>query len=92
MQFAMSYTKVSAVEGVVGSTEYNRGVEERSERERFTGLKAQIECAFDAALKGRSSTVRERVGPKGRCSTVREKVGPEGLLFYGCEVCHMEAI
>ena len=66
MQFAMSYTKVSAVESVVGSTEHSPGVDERFEPKRFTGAKARIECASDAALKGRSSTVRDRVGSATR--------------------------
>src|SRR5437660_6891951 len=66
IQFAMSYTKVSAVEWVVGSTEHTREVDERSELERFTGAEAQIECASDAALKGRSSTVRDRLGSATR--------------------------
>jgi hypothetical protein len=84
IQFAMSYTKVSAVEWVVGSPEHNRGVDERSERERFTGAKAQIECASEAALKGRSSTVRDRVGSAGQaalqvlCSRMR-RFPPEGV-------------
>jgi hypothetical protein len=57
MQFAMSYTKVSAVEWVVGSTGYEAELMNGPARERFTGAKAQIECPSDAALKGRSSTV-----------------------------------
>src|SRR5437899_11919448 len=44
----------------------HRGVDERSELERFTGAEAQIECASDAALKGRSSTVRDRLGSATR--------------------------
>jgi hypothetical protein len=35
----MSYTKVSAVEWVVGSTEHNCGVDERSNKNGSRGLK-----------------------------------------------------
>jgi hypothetical protein len=75
MQFAMSYTKVSAVEWVVGLTEHDRGVDEWSERERFTGAKARTECASDAALKGRSFTVRDRVGSAMRDARLDASAG-----------------